>query len=275
MEVTAWWHRPRSRTEPCCLSGLHHWWAPTVRAEGQEALPHPGGKHGTVWWQRGDGCGGRGLSAPPRFCFWRKPLSYGLPTRPRVLLPDWAVAGEPPPTHQGCHSPLPQACQRQAPLPAPTLALRARGPGQPGPSARRALSGRSAASGWSQRAALARAAAARALRSPTAGGNIASERKISPLLHPPPSLAPPPAFLLWGYCEEAAERYLPPPLQLSGLEGSPPARQRPAPSPCLELPQGGGKAGRERGGGNGGGGLRADERCSGEMLHAQLPAGGG
>lgn len=192
-----------------------------------------------------------------------------------MLLPDWGVGGEPAPTHQGCPSPLPQACRRQAPLPAPTLGLRPRGTGQPGPSARCAPSGRSAASGCSQRAALARAAAARALRTPAAGGNIASERKISPLLHHPPSLAPPPALLPWGYCEEAAERYLPPPLLLSGLEGSPPARQPPAPSPCLELPQGGGKAGIERGGGNGGGGLRADERGSGEMLHAQLPAGGG
>lgn len=65
-----------------------------------------------------------------------------------------------------------------------------RGYGRPGRSPRAAPGGSSAASGWSQRAALARVAAACALRSLTGGGDIAGQGRNSPFLHPPPSPSP-------------------------------------------------------------------------------------
>lgn len=99
------------------------------------------------------------------------------------------------------------------------------------------------------------------------------EEKL-PLRHPPPPSAPPAFLLLRGYCKEAAERCR---LSLPGrgaagarAQGSPPAGQPRRPPRALSYP---GEGARQAG--SGGGGLRADEGCSCEMLHAQLPAGGG
>lgn len=197
-----------------------------------------------------------------QFLLWRRTPRYCLLARPRVLLPTLGGAasyspGVPFPSLSGV-PPLPQGKRRRAerghPLEPRALALRPRrrGSGRPcgeprggGPSARPAPGGRNAASGWSQRAAPARAATACALRSPTGRRDTAGGRRNSPLLHPPPSSAPPPPSSSGDTAkrQRAAERCrLPLSLPVRGAagaqaEGSPPAGQPQSPPCALSYPR--------------------------------------
>lgn len=223
---------------------------------------------------------------------------------------------EPPPTPPGGPSALPPAC-----LPLP------RGgssgvPREGNPSKPRPLPLRPRGSGKALRAAPRRAARPlgptrsrsrrpqqRRLGLEPAGGARPGRRRLRPplphgrgrhcrreeklpLLHPPPSSAPPtsplrlpPLGILQrgsGLRSAAASPSAFPVRGAAGAraEGSSPAGQPPSALPvALSYPQGGGKAGRERGGkvyvcvregGSGGGGLGADERCS--LRDAARPA---